>query len=847
MASSLEPTTPLRGKLHHVKYLLEDASKRLQKEMSNYEIFTTKTSAAGGGGGSSSMKPDQKETPIHLRRTISDISTLNSVLSCPIFSRIVNVTDSLNQLSDQLTLHPSIGPSDITINAEGELILAPPIEPASLNNLINSRLDEFSSNTHVISPQMVSPKSIINTNHHHHQMNHLNEQEHHTIHQQMQSTSSNNETSAPTNTFDSTTNPTATNGFSLHSSTPENNMLLRQQQHIINQQSHQQRTNFEDYSNGNMYPDEKLVSNGIGKSYVNGNRVQVNHGATNGGAPEKPIGEISYVSNGNYVHTQINSKRTSPINSSSNNGGGSFDMTESRHNNDYSNELYKTNHDEQYTSRPLGGNPQTVANYGPPQSHESSHVKTVHVASSNQKARNASVPYYQGSCSPSTSAGSTVRLADECDSSASSLNQSQAAHHRDSPYLSNTLYSNQTQANKVVDSPTSMMRSIESHQPNDEVSKLGEDENVSPDMEKIKVTLEKDSTGLGITIAGYTCEKEEISGIFIKNITPNSPAERSGKIRTLDQIYAVDGQELLGFNNNEAVKVLRHTDKTVTLELMRYLAQSKFKKLQTALAHAELDLYPKEPKSLIQTTAQQSSERVVKSSITTKRENGQSNTKPPLSAKPNFSELPKAHQEQQPKKERTYRNDHISSGIDAVDQSQPEMDPHTKLPVAVQRGSSTKIIETKQGARNTIDIRSPTYQPTSPTYANNNCFKSPSNSIEGQTRNEVTDEFGGVLRSKVPEWERDVQIVEIYRDSAQGLGFIVKDYANPKDPNQSIIMITSLTPGGIAEKIGKLACGDILLFVDDTNLEGACLNEAVTALKRTNGLVRLGVLKLKRV
>lgn len=40
-----------------------------------------------------------------------------------------------------------------------------------------------------------------------------------------------------------------------------------------------------------------------------------------------------------------------------------------------------------------------------------------------------------------------------------------------------------------------------------------------PEMEKFTVELKKDANGLGITIAGYVCEKEELSGIFVKSIS----------------------------------------------------------------------------------------------------------------------------------------------------------------------------------------------------------------------------------------------------------------------------------------------------------------------------------------
>ena len=57
-------------------------------------------------------------------------------------------------------------------------------------------------------------------------------------------------------------------------------------------------------------------------------------------------------------------------------------------------------------------------------------------------------------------------------------------------------------------------------------------------MEYFTTELVKDSQGMGITIAGYVGESphDELSGIFVKSVTPNSAAERDGKIRINDQI-----------------------------------------------------------------------------------------------------------------------------------------------------------------------------------------------------------------------------------------------------------------------------------------------------------------------
>ncbi|KAL2079011.1 hypothetical protein ACEWY4_024755 [Coilia grayii] len=84
------------------------------------------------------------------------------------------------------------------------------------------------------------------------------------------------------------------------------------------------------------------------------------------------------------------------------------------------------------------------------------------------------------------------------------------------------------------------------------------------------VSLTKNTQGLGITIAGYVGDKNsEPSGIFVKSITKDSAVEQDGRIHVGDQIIAVDGVNIQGFTNQQAVEVLRHTGQTVHLKLVR--------------------------------------------------------------------------------------------------------------------------------------------------------------------------------------------------------------------------------------------------------------------------------------
>ncbi|XP_034532121.1 multiple PDZ domain protein isoform X5 [Notolabrus celidotus] len=84
------------------------------------------------------------------------------------------------------------------------------------------------------------------------------------------------------------------------------------------------------------------------------------------------------------------------------------------------------------------------------------------------------------------------------------------------------------------------------------------------------VSLTKNAQGLGITIAGYVGDKNsEPSGIFVKSITKDSAVDQDGRIHVGDQIIAVDGVDIQGYTNQQAVEVLRHTGQTVHLKLIR--------------------------------------------------------------------------------------------------------------------------------------------------------------------------------------------------------------------------------------------------------------------------------------
>lgn len=105
----------------------------------------------------------------------------------------------------------------------------------------------------------------------------------------------------------------------------------------------------------------------------------------------------------------------------------------------------------------------------------------------------------------------------------------------------------------------------------------------TPETEIYDVELRKNVYGLGITVAGYVCEEEDLSGIFVKSIIEGSAAELSRKIQINDRIIAVDGKTLAGVSNYQAVEILRNTEIAVKLTLERFLRGRKYEHLQVAL------------------------------------------------------------------------------------------------------------------------------------------------------------------------------------------------------------------------------------------------------------------------
>ena len=68
----------------------------------------------------------------------------------------------------------------------------------------------------------------------------------------------------------------------------------------------------------------------------------------------------------------------------------------------------------------------------------------------------------------------------------------------------------------------------------------------------------------------------------------------------------------------------------------------------------------------------------------------------------------------------------------------------------------------------------------------------------------------------------------------KGLGFSILDYQDPLNQSETVIVVRSLVPGGIAQVDGQIVPGDRILHVNQVRLEHASLDTAVQALKGTD-------------
>ncbi|XP_057640810.1 multiple PDZ domain protein isoform X11 [Chionomys nivalis] len=415
----------------------------------------------------------------------------------------------------------------------------------------------------------------------------------------------------------------------------------------------------------------------------------------------------------------------------------------------------------------------------------------------------------------------------------------------------------------------------------------------SEESEMFEVELTKNVQGLGITIAGYIGDKKlEPSGIFVKSITKSSAVEHDGRIQIGDQIIAVDGTNLQGFTNQQAVEVLRQTGQTVRLTLMRKGARQEAE--LTSREDTSKDVVVPSGDAIVSKENYETDEESLSlrrnTSILPIEEEGC----PLLS-----TELEEAEDVQQEAALLAKWQRIMGINYEIVVAHVSKFSENSGLGISLEAtvghhfirsvlpegpvGHSGKLFsgdellevnginllgENHQDVVNIlkelpIDVTMVCCRRTVPPTAASELDGLDMSDLEltekphvdlgeliGSSETEdpmlampAVDQNAEEIQTPLAMWEAAIQSIELEKGS-RGLGFSILDYQDPIDPASTVIVIRSLVPGGIAEKDGRLLPGDRLMFVNDVNLENSSLEEAVGALKGApSGTVRIGVAK----
>ncbi|XP_058279982.1 multiple PDZ domain protein isoform X12 [Hirundo rustica] len=415
------------------------------------------------------------------------------------------------------------------------------------------------------------------------------------------------------------------------------------------------------------------------------------------------------------------------------------------------------------------------------------------------------------------------------------------------------------------------------------------------DGEKFNVELTKNNQGLGITIAGYIGDKtSEPSGIFVKSITKGSAVEHDGRIHVGDQIIVVDGTNLQGFTNQQAVDVLRHTGQTVQLTLIRrgLKQENRIPPQEDFSALVEKDLLFQ---TMDNTTAKDNNETEQGSSslpcsasvVNTGDDRKQQETDFQLTTTEEAAAKIKWQRIMGSNYEIVVAVVNKFSESSGLGISLEATVGHHFIRSILPEGpvgrsgklfSGDELLEVNEisllGENHKdvvsilkelpIKVTMVCCRPVAPPVTQPEILESlslsevqltekghieigfiGSSDTEGTTL-EIADDgqsMEEVQSSSLAMWETEVQHIELEKGS-MGLGFSILDYQDPVDPASTVIVIRSLVPGGVAEQDGRLLPGDRLMFVNDINLENGSLEEAVQALKGAPaGTVKIGVAK----
>ncbi|XP_058034699.1 inaD-like protein isoform X2 [Ahaetulla prasina] len=347
------------------------------------------------------------------------------------------------------------------------------------------------------------------------------------------------------------------------------------------------------------------------------------------------------------------------------------------------------------------------------------------------------------------------------------------------------------------------------------------------EIHEVKLT-KKDGQSLGITIVGYSgvSDSGEASGIFIKNVIPDSAADHNGQIKVNDKIIAVNRINIQNYTNQEVVEALRKTGPVVHLTLLRKKPHYAERELDRGhsnmlnLTGVETDSENEEPQE--------------------QKDNTENEKKQKQHAIGNTLDLSK--NKPTSKWETLLGPDYevMVVTIDTPIADDAELQKYSKLlPIHTLRLGVE--LDTFEGHHYISSIA------TDGPIAKLGLLRLEDELLEEKLENpeeQQEDEEQEDEDVELALWSSEVQDIVLVKDAKIGLGFSILDYQDPLDPTKTAFVISSLVPCGVAERGAALFPGDRLVSVNGVYLHNIALEEAVEVLKSVPpGEVHLGICK----
>ncbi|XP_015903833.1 protein lap4 [Parasteatoda tepidariorum] len=362
----------------------------------------------------------------------------------------------------------------------------------------------------------------------------------------------------------------------------------------------------------------------------------------------------------------------------------------------------------------------------------------------------------------------------------------------------------------VMDTPTKNKLNLTIDIPNEEESNMKIQESASPSFRKqasedfdikfeiLHTTLIREQNGLGLSISDKPAGVENGDGIYITKISENGAAAKDGKLQVGDKVLTINGVDMEGARQDQAVSLLSGLDRFVRLVVQR----QKLVKRDPNTPHLP-----------------------EKTSITLSSSSLLSQKSPKLIGLPK-PYTPKiyssgSYMANRPSYIGSYRRPELAAASDATTTTKPTFSMYTKLP----------------GLRNDpINMEPiPTYSSTNRTNIVNSVSETNCNNIDHFKSEKETTSCAYTKTNCVNHINSSGNTEEVSLVKAGGpLGLSIiggTDHScHPFGADDPGIFISKIVPEGAAAKTGKLKVGDRLLKVNGAEVSKASHKDAVMAL-----------------